>query len=355
MYTARLINLRDKLQEKHLSGILLNSDANRNYITGFTGDESYALITKERAFFITDSRYIQQAKLEAKLFEVVDYKGDLVSCISNLIRDLKIEKLAFEDEKISFSQYDKFKNGFECELVPQEGMVEELRIVKDDYEIECISKAAEIADKAFSHITNFIKVGMKESEVALELEFFMKKLGASALSFTSIVASGVRSSLPHGTATSKVINDGDFLTLDFGCVYNGYCSDMTRTVVIGKPNEKMIEIYETVKFAQEKALEEIAPGKMCSDIDKVARDYIKSKGYGSYFGHGLGHGVGSEIHEEPRVSPKSKTMLKCGMVITDEPGIYIPEFGGVRIEDLILVTEDGCKVLSKSSKELICI
>lgn len=355
MYTVRLNNLRNKLEENNLSAILLTSDANRNYITGFTGDESYALITKEKAIFITDSRYIQQAKIEAKLFEIHDYKGNLVKFISDLIQDLKINNLAFEEENICFSQYSKFKDGFSCELIPQNGLVETLRIVKDQHEIECISKAAAIADSAFNHMIKFIEIGMKESDVALELEFTMKKLGASDLSFTSIVASGVRSSLPHGTATEKVLNEGEFLTLDFGCVYKGYCSDMTRTIILGEPDEKMIEVYNTVKGAQEKALEQIAPGKVCSEIDKIARDYIEAKGYGEYFGHGLGHGVGCEIHEAPRVSPKSDVVLKEGMIITDEPGIYIPDFGGVRIEDLVLVTEDGYKTLSKSPKELICI
>lgn len=355
MYTARLNNLRKKLEENNLSAILLASDANRNYITGFTGDESYALITKGKAIFITDSRYTQQAKVEAKLFEIHDYKGNLVEFISELIQDLKISNLAFEENNICFSQYSKFKDSFPCELIPQNGLVEELRIVKDQYEIECISKAAAIADSAFNHMIKFIKVGMKESDIALELEFTMKKLGASDLSFTSIVASGVRSALPHGTASEKVVNEGEFLTLDFGCVYKGYCSDMTRTIVLGEPDEKMIEIYDTVKVAQEKALEQVAPGKACSEVDKIARDYIESKGYGKYFGHGLGHGVGCEIHEAPRVSPKSDVVLESGMIITDEPGVYIPDFGGVRIEDLVLVTEDGYKTLSKSPKELICI
>jgi Xaa-Pro aminopeptidase len=183
----------------------------------------------------------------------------------------------------------------------------------------------------------------------------MKKQGASDLSFTSIVASGVRSSMPHGVASDKRIKESEFLTLDFGCVYNGYCSDMTRTLVIGEPTEEMINIYNTVKEAQQLALVEIAPGIKCSEVDKIARDYITSKGYGKYFGHGLGHGVGCEIHEAPRLSPKSEATLQSGMVVTDEPGVYVPEFGGVRIEDLILVTEDGYKVLSKSPKELICI
>jgi len=213
--------------------------------------------------------------------------------------------------------------------------------------------AARIADKAFNRICKLIKPGITERDIALELEFYMKKLGATSTSFTSIVASGERSALPHGTATDKKIKEGEFLTLDFGCVYNGYCSDMTRTVVIGKANERQREIYSVVLEAQEKALKYIKPGVKGCDVDRVARDIIKEKGFGQYFGHGLGHSLGLEIHESPRLSPTSNDILQEGMVVTDEPGIYIPDFGGVRIEDLVLVTATGFEVLSNSPKELI--
>jgi Xaa-Pro aminopeptidase len=355
MVQNRLSILRNKMDKKAIDAVLLWGDINRNYITGFTGDESCAIITKGKSIFITDSRYIEQAKLQVKGFDILDHKGDFVGFIASLVKEANINKLCFEEDILSYSQYTKFKNALECEFLPLEGLVEEMRLIKDKDEIDNITKAAQIADKAFDHMLQFIQVGMKETEIALELEFFMKKQGASDLSFTSIVASGVRSSMPHGVASDKRIKESEFLTLDFGCVYNGYCSDMTRTLVIGEPTEEMINIYNTVKEAQQLALVEIAPGIKCSEVDKIARDYITSKGYGKYFGHGLGHGVGCEIHEAPRLSPKSEATLQSGMVVTDEPGVYVPEFGGVRIEDLILVTEDGYKVLSKSPKELICI
>ncbi|SHH37400.1 M24 family metallopeptidase [Clostridium grantii] len=355
MVQNRLNTLREKMEKKAVDGVLLWGDMNRNYITGFTGDESCAIITKDKSIFITDSRFTEQAKLEVKDFEILDHKGDFVGFIANLIKEVNLNKLYFEEDILSYSQYVKFKDALECEFLPLEGLVEEMRIIKDEDEIANITKAADIADKAFDHMLQFIQAGMKETDIALELEFFMKKQGASDLSFTSIVASGVRSSLPHGAASEKTIKESEFLTLDFGCVYNGYCSDMTRTIVIGEPTEEMINIYNTVKEAQELALVEIAPGIKCSEVDKIAREYITNKGYGKYFGHGLGHGVGREVHEAPRLSPKSEAILETGMVVTDEPGIYVPNLGGVRIEDLVLVTKDGYKVLSKSPKELICI
>ena len=196
---------------------------------------------------------------------------------------------------------------------------------------------------------------MTEREIGLELEFTMKKLGADALSFPSIIASGVRGALPHGQATDKIVSSGEMLTLDFGCVYEGYCSDMTRTIALGQPDDRMIEVYNVVLEAQEKALEAVKAGVTGAQLDKIARDIIKDNGYGEYFGHGLGHGVGRMVHEEPFISIRGDKPLREGMIITDEPGIYIPGIGGVRIEDLILVKEDGYELLSNSPKELICI
>ncbi|MCY6483746.1 Xaa-Pro peptidase family protein [Clostridium aestuarii] len=355
MICMRIENIRKKMEKKGIDALLLVSDSNRNYMSGFTGNESFSVITLDRAIFITDSRYTQQAREEVKEYEISEYKGSFSDYLSKLAKELNINKLGFEDDIISYSQYLEYEEKLSCELVPIKGMVQELRIIKDNDEIKNIKKAASIADKAFKHMLTFIKASMSEKEVELELEFTMKKLGASGLSFTSIVASGVRSSLPHGTATDKIIQNGEFLTMDFGCVYNEYCSDMTRTLVIGEPNDKMKDMYEVVLAAQKKALKTIKPGLTGKEVDKVARDYIQSKGYGEYFGHGLGHGVGRVVHEMPRISPTGNEILKPGMVITDEPGVYIPNFGGLRIEDLILVTEEGCEILSKSPKELICI
>ncbi len=355
MVNNRLEKLKSLMIEQGLDGILLMGDPNRNYISYFTGDESYALISKDKDIFITDSRYTEQAKNQVKGFEIYQYNTPFINDLAKLVQENSIKKLGFEENIVTFSKYDEFLKNLDCELVPLNGLVEKMRIVKDDSEIEKIRKAASIADAALVELVKFIKPGMSEKEVGLQLEYNMKKLGATGLSFKSIVASGKRSSLPHGIASDKIIENGDFLTLDFGCIYGEYCSDMTRTLVIGEPSEKMLDIYNTVKEAQARALKFITEGVKASEVDKIARDYINSKGYGEYFGHGLGHGVGLEIHEAPAVNTRNNSILKEGMIITDEPGIYIPDFGGVRIEDLILVKKDGCEVLSKSSKELICI
>lgn len=354
MENIRLKNFRELMNEKGIECALIYSDVNRNYLTGFTGDESYIIVTKDQAIFITDSRYTEQAQNQVAGFEVRKYEGKITDYLIDLIKSLKCRNLGFEEDLMTYNVYAILKGGLPgIEFAEMEGLVEKLRIVKDDSEIDTIQKAAGIADKAFSHMLSFIKAGMTEKEVGLELEFYMRRLGASGLSFTSIVASGKRSSLPHGTATDKVLQYGDFLTLDFGCVYQGYCSDMTRTVVIGKANDRQKEIYEIVLSANEAVLKEARPGLTGIELDKVARDIINQKGYGDCFGHGLGHGVGMQIHELPYISKKGILTLKKNMVITDEPGIYIPQFGGVRIEDLVLMTEDGCRTLSKSEKKLL--
>lgn len=344
--------LQNFLMEKGLDAALITKPENRRYFSNFTGSAGSLLITKESKYFFADFRYTQQAENQCIGFEIIKIKDS--NDIINKILELGISKLAFEDDYMDYSTYASYQeklNG--TELVPLKGECTKIRAIKTEFEITQIAKAAKIADDAFSYMLTFIKTGMTELEVALELEFFMKKQGASALSFDSIIASGVRSSLPHGVASEKVIESGDFLTMDFGCVYNGYCSDMTRTIVIGKASDEQKKIYNIVLKAEEAALEVIKPGVFTKDVDKVARDIITEAGYGDKFGHGLGHGVGLEVHESPRVAGISEEILEENMVITDEPGIYIPGFGGVRIEDLLVVTKDGYRCLSNSSKKLI--
>ena len=357
MYKERIVKLRDLMKAKNMDAVLFVGDTNRNYLSGFTGDESFSVITENKMFFITDSRFTEQANQQVKNYEILEYNKNtpFADFLGELVKKNNIKKLGFEEDILSFSVYSLYKSKVQCEFVPMERIVETIRAIKDESELKLIKKAAQIADESFEHIVKFIKPGMTEREIGLELEFKMKKLGAQELSFPSIVASGVRSSLPHGQATDKVVNNGEFLTLDFGCVYEGYCSDMTRTIVIGKPSEKMIEIYNVVLEAQEIALKAYKPNIPVISVDKIARDYITEKGYGECFRHGLGHGVGREIHESPSVGYRSAEQLQLGMVVTDEPGIYIPGFGGVRIEDLLVITENGSEVLSKSPKNLICI
>ena len=344
--------IRSVLKEKNLDGILLYKPENRRYTSGFTGSVGYALITETDAKFITDFRYIQQAAAQCEGFEIVEISG--TKTVANILNDLHIHQLGIEEDFMTYGQFTKFTAELEdAHMVPLEGAILKLRSVKMPGEIENIEKAAHIADKAFEHILGFIKPGLTESDIALELEFFMRKKGASKLSFDSIVASGKRSSLPHGVASDKIVELGDMITLDFGCVYKGYCSDMTRTVVLGKADNRQREIYDTVLEAQVTSLEAVRPGITGAELDTIARDIINDSGYGQYFGHGLGHGVGLEVHELPHVNARGNVPMEPGMVITIEPGIYIPDFGGVRIEDLVSVTDSGYKVLSKSTKEFI--
>lgn len=347
-----LSRARALLTSLNAEGLLIYKPENRRYLTGFSGSTGYVFITAEKAWFITDFRYTEQAERECH-----DYAIHLLNSarpLEVILNETGIQRLAFEDNFMTYQFYktltDKLNN---VELIPAGEAIESLRMIKSDEEIEKITKAAVITDKAFEHILNYIQPGITENAIALELEFYMKKLGATALAFDTIAASGVRSSMPHGVATDKQIEEGDFLTLDFGCIVEGYCSDMTRTVVVGKATEKQKEIYGIVLAAQEAALKAIKEGQTGQEVDKVARDVISSRGYGEFFGHGLGHGVGLEVHEAPRLSATGNNILLENMVVTDEPGIYLPGFGGVRIEDLVVVKKNGCEVLSKSPKHLI--
>jgi len=357
MYSDRIFKLREKMAAAKIDAAFLAGDHNRNYLSGFTGNESYSLITMERAFFITDSRYFEQAGQQVKDYELIltAKNKTLAEIISDISVKCKVRNLGFEEEVLSYKCYSEYKERLKCDFVPLKGMVEELRMIKDSSEIDTMKKAAAIADEAFSHIMKYIKPGMTEREIGLELEIYMKRNGASGLSFPSIIASGTRSSLPHGEATDKKIEKGEFLTMDFGCIYNEYCSDMTRTVVIGKPTEKMTEIYNIVLEAQQLAAGYYREGAIAVEVDSMARNFIAKHGYGEYFGHGLGHGVGRQIHEAPTVGYRNGRIMKAGMVVTNEPGIYLPDFGGVRIEDILVVTKEGSEVMSKSPKNLICI
>ena len=349
-----LIKLREAMKQNGFEAVLITKPENRRYVSGFTGTSGIVVVTQTNAWFVTDFRYKDQAASECEGFEILIHTPE--KSVYQVLNELELKSLAFEDENMTVSQYNTYISEMgQTEFVSISQMVEGLRIQKTHDEIDMIRKSAAITDAGFSHIISYIKPGMKEIEVALELEMFMKKQGASALSFDIIVASGLRSSLPHGRASEKIIEDGDFITMDFGCIYKGYCSDMTRTVVVGEASEKQKKVYETVLKAQEAALKAIKPGISGKDADKVARDIITEEGFGEYFGHGLGHGVGLEVHEAPRLAPIGEKILRENMVVTDEPGIYIPDFGGVRIEDLIVVTEDGCERLSTSPKHLIQI
>lgn len=355
---SRIEKIIQGMNEQGVDVLLLMRQANIRYVSGFTGSDSYVLLAPRGKIFITDSRYTEQAEKECPGFEIYEHRNDrtLDETIAEICQSLKIKRLGFEDNFITFNLYDKIRQSLgEVDFIPTSGIVENVRSVKDDYEIELIKKACQIADEAFAEILPFLKPGNREKDIERELEYLLKKKGAFSVSFPSIVASGPRSSLPHAIPGERQIEQGDFITLDFGAVYEGYCSDMTRTVVVGVPNTKQREIYETVKRAQEAGVRGVRAGMRGIDVDKIARDIIEDAGYGEYFGHGLGHGIGLEIHEEPNLNKRNEKELPAGAVVTVEPGIYLPDWGGVRIEDSVLVTPNGCEILTHSTKELIVL
>lgn len=352
---ARLESLRHLMTDADIPAILVTSPYNLRYLTGFTGTTGLALITLDRAFFITDFRYVEQVKKQVKEYEFVQNKGPIFAEVARLITELGIEDLAFEEDYVSFATYSDFVELFSCDLSPLSGLIESMREVKDDDEIAIMQKAIDISDAAFKHILTFIKAGMTEIQVANELDFYMRGLGASDVSFDTIVASGLNSAMPHGVASDKIIEQGDMITLDFGCYYHGYVSDMTRTIALGDPGEKLKEIYAVVLAANEAVIAAAKPGISGTELDVIARKVIGDAGYGEAFGHGLGHGIGLEIHEGPAVSKNYTKGYLPGHVITDEPGIYLPGIGGVRVEDDLLITATGNRVLTHSPKELIII
>lgn len=343
---TRIDKLTKNLGDKE--GFYISSYANIFYYSGFTSEDARLIITKDESLLFTDSRYTVQAREQAKDFEIRDIKN------LDIIKDLGIEKLGFEEDYLTVKELAKINVG-DIKVFPAGNMISKPRQTKDQFEIKKISEAERLGDEAFSHILDFIKVGKTEKEIALELEFFMRKHGAEKLSFDTIVASGERSCMPHGVASDKVLAEGEFLTLDFGCVLDGYCSDMTRTVALGNPTDEMRNVYDTVLKAQLSALEFIGVGKPCREVDSVARKIITDAGFGENFGHSLGHSVGIEIHENPNLSPNSIDVLEVGNVLSVEPGIYLDGLFGVRIEDLVVISEKNTVNLTKSKKELIII
>lgn len=356
------------MQDKDLKAILVTDRYNMRYIASYRG-EGVLVYTGDHRYVVTDSRYTEQVQRECDGYTCIDIAGKgYVQSIKDALEDAlgfracsaagKAEhlRLGFENLSISYHEYQQYSAGLDgMELVDLDGSLDAMRQIKTDEEIEKLKAAESIGDAAFAHIVEYIRPGLTEKEIALELEYFMKKNGAEGLSFDTIAASGLNSSMPHAIPTDKPLQDGDFLTMDFGCLYEGYCSDMTRTVAIGHVSDHMREVYETVLRAQTESMKSIRAGMPCNEVDGVARRIIADAGYGDCFGHGLGHSVGLFIHENPRFSPKCTDILKPGMVITVEPGIYIPGQFGVRIEDLVAVTEDGFVNLTKSDKQLIVI
>lgn len=352
---GKVEKLRIVMKKDNLGALVITNSFNIRYMTGFTGTSGVVLITESKALFITDFRYTQQAADEAPLFEIIEHKQGIIKEIASQVKSLGIKRLGFEKTNLTYAIFEEYQKEISAELVPTEGLVEKLRLIKTDEEITILKEAAKIADAAFEHILTVIKPGVKEIDVSNELEFFMRKQGATSSSFDIIVASGYRSALPHGVASDKKIENGELVTLDFGALYKGYCSDITRTVAVGEISEELHTIYDTVLQAQLNGVEGIKAGITAMEADALTRDYITEKGYGKYFGHSTGHGLGLEVHESPGLSFRSNEILEEGMVVTVEPGIYVPNVGGCRIEDDIIVTKDGNMKLNHSTKELIIL
>jgi len=350
---GKLSKLREKLQENKLDALLITSPVNRRYITGFTGTAGIAVVSLNDARFITDFRYIEQASDQITDFKVVEHRGLIHEEINDQLKQMNVKHVGFEKDHVAYSIYQQYNKAFEAELEPVSGLIEELRLIKSENELAILKQAAKIADDAFEHIQDYIKPGVKEIDISNELEFFMRRQGATSSSFDIIVASGYRAALPHGVASDKEIQSGELVTMDYGALFNGYCSDTTRTVGAGEINSELRTIYDTVLEAQLRGVDGLKPGMTGKEADALTRNYIKEKGFGEYFGHSTGHGLGMEVHEGPALSFRSDKKLEPGMVVTVEPGIYIPNVGGCRIEDDIVITDSGSERLTYAEKELI--
>lgn len=352
----RMCRLRGLFEPAGIDAFYVTNPENRYYLSGFSGSTGALLLTVDHAFLLTDFRYTAQAAMECPAYQVIEVSGPYGETVFRILKQNSLFRLGLEGEHQTCNQYFNLKGICEgVEIKALSDMVEQLRTIKDQSEIELIEKAVIIADQAFEKILFLIKPGITESEIALQLEYEMRRMGAEGPAFKIIVASGVRSALPHGVASSKTIEEGDLVTMDFGAVYHGYHSDITRTLVIKNLNRRQKEIYKIVLEAQMNAIAAVKAGVRASDVDYAARSIIENKGYGECFGHSTGHGLGLSIHENPRLSANDDKILEPGMVVTVEPGIYIRNWGGVRIEDTVVVENNGCRVLTKTPKEKILI
>lgn len=347
------------LEEKNLDAIYLTDVQNVNYISNYNDEDAFAIISREGKFLITDTRYMELAESLCKGFELVNwhlFDRNVSRAVASVCEKNNIKTLGFEGYSLTFSKYEGLKSELDksnVELVCADGLVEELRYIKNEEEIENIKKACEIADKALEELIPHIKVGVTERDLAAKLEYFMKMNGAHNLGFETILISGAKSSLLHGKPSDKKVENGDLLLIDFGAMYNGYRSDMTRTFIVGEASEKQIELYELIKKAQIVGVENMNPGVHATVPDAKIREVVKE--YEEYYYRGLGHGIGRNLHEELFLGNYGTKTLEEGCVITMEPGVYFPGWGGIRIEDTVLVTKDGPQILTKFPKDLMIL
>ena len=351
-YKSRISYLRDQISKTEIDTLFISNKDNIRYYSGFTGTFAFLLISESKAIIITDSRYTLRAEEESPDYEIYKLKsGD--NWIENSTNIAKTKIIGYEGDYVSVNLLNQLQKKAE-KINKWKDFSEKItlgRIIKSDEETEILQKTINISDSAFNNVSKKIVTGMTEKDVGWEMEKEMRELGAESPSFDTIVASGINGSKPHHSPSDKLISDNEAITIDMGAKYKGYCSDLTRTIFIGDPDEKFKKIYTTVLKAQLISMETAKPDMTGEEIDKIARDIITSEGYGEYFGHSLGHGVGIEIHENPGVGPNSKNNIKPGMVYTIEPGIYIENWGGIRIEDMVIMTENGNNLLSHALKE----
>jgi len=351
--SIRLDKLRQALKEQELDAILVTRPENQRYLSGFTGGEGALLITQERALLLIDFRYFEQVEEEAPDFELLKVEQKASLALKGSLKELEIKMLGFESTHLPYSVYQEWRRATRgIRWRPTKEIVETIRMIKDQEEVAQIRKAVTIADMACDYIRQFIKKGMPEKQVAWELELHMRTRGAEGIAFGFIVGSGPNGAKPHAVPQDRKIRKGEPIVLDMGAKVDGYHSDLTRTLCLGKPGKKLRKIYDIVLRAQLAAEQQAKPGMTGQEVDAIAREVIAEAGYAEQFGHGLGHGVGLAVHESPGINSRGTIPLQPGMVFTVEPGIYLSGWGGVRIEDLVLMTEDGVKVLSKARKEL---
>ena len=353
-------NVRARLEAEGLDAVLLTNEANRLYVTGFpsSGTDGAALVTKDRAYYFTDGRYTEAAEKRLggvfTLGKVTASRGYTV-VLNEVIASDGLKRIGFEDAYMTVKAYEDYRTKLHCELVPASDLLRSLRESKDAEEIQALIDAQRIAERALTEILNEVKPGAVEREIAARLQYLMLHFGASDKSFDPIVVSGPNGSLPHGAPSDKKIRPGEFVTMDFGCIYHGYCSDMTRTVAVGYATDEMRQVYETVLHAQRAGIAAAKAGVTGKEVDASARAVIDEAGYGRYFSHSFGHGVGVEIHEYPMASSLNEKPLPAGAVISAEPGIYIPGRLGVRIEDVLVITADGNEDITLADKELLVL
>ncbi len=363
----RIEALRAEAQSRKIDTLMVLTAENRYYLSGYTGEDTQfdesagaLFISADKLILATDSRYNLQAESEAPLYEVICYREGLPTKIPEILKILGTKTLGFEGARLSVYQHNQIKEKLDSammtvELIAADDLFEPLRVIKAEQEIKLMKDALELAETVFTDFINTICPGMTEYDAAWTMEKNMREAGAQSLAFPTITASGPNSALPHAVPGNRAFQTGEPILFDWGARLNEYCSDISRTVIIGQPDATFKKVYQTVRDAQQMAIEAIKPGVSSKAVDNIARSHIENQGFKGKFGHGLGHGVGIAIHEAPRLSPLKDTSLQTGMVVTVEPGIYLSEWGGVRIENMVVVRDEGAEVLNRLDTELICL